>query len=37
VMHVVRGVVLKASGHSPHEARLALDGAGDKIEKQLRR
>ena len=37
VMHVVKGVVLKASGNSPHEAHLAFDGAADKIEKQLRR
>jgi ribosomal subunit interface protein len=37
IMHVVKGVVLKASGHSPHEAHLAFDGAADKVEKQLRR
>lgn len=37
VMHVVRGVVLKASGSSPQDARLGFDGAADKIEKQLRR
>ena len=36
IMHVVRGVVLKASA-SAQEARFALDGAADKIEKQLRR
>ena len=36
VMHVVRGVVLKASA-SAQEARFAMDGAADKIEKQLRR
>lgn len=37
IMHVVKGVVLKASGNSPHEAHLAFDGAADKVEKQLRR
>ena len=37
VMHVVKGVVLKASGSSPHEAHHAFDGAADKVEKQLRR
>lgn len=36
VLHVVKGVVLKASG-SAHEAHLAFDGAADKVEKQLRR
>ena len=36
ILHVVRGVVLKASA-SAQEARFALDGAADKIEKQLRR
>lgn len=36
VMHVVKGVVLKASG-SAQEAHLSFDGAADKIEKQLRR
>lgn len=36
VMHVVRGVVLKASHHG-QEARPAFEGAADKIEKQLRR
>jgi len=36
VMHVVRGVVLKAS-HNGQEARPSFEGAADKIEKQLRR
>ncbi|MFM8500295.1 MAG: ribosome hibernation-promoting factor, HPF/YfiA family [Chakrabartia sp.] len=36
MMHVVKGVVLKASGHAA-EAHLAFDGAADKVEKQLRR
>ena len=36
MMHVVKGVVLKASGHAA-EANLAFDGAADKVEKQLRR
>ena len=36
VAPVVQGVVLKAS-HSAREAELALNGAADRIEKQLRR
>ncbi|WP_205479845.1 ribosome hibernation-promoting factor, HPF/YfiA family [Sphingomonas arenae] len=36
VAPVANGVVLKASGRA-HEARVAFEGAADKIEKQLRR
>ena len=36
VAPVVNGVVLKAHGQAP-EARIAFEGAADKIEKQLRR
>lgn len=36
VVHVVKGVVLKAS-HEGQDAHPAFDGAADKIEKQLRR
>lgn len=36
VMHVVKGVVLKASHNAP-DAHPSFDGAADKIEKQLRR
>ncbi|ODP35958.1 ribosome hibernation-promoting factor, HPF/YfiA family [Sphingomonas turrisvirgatae] len=37
VAHVTQGLVLKGSHAAPSEARLAFDGAADKIEKQLRR
>jgi len=36
VMHVTQGLVLKATGEA-HDAHLALDVAGEKIDKQLRR
>lgn len=36
VMHVMQGLVLKGT-HSAQNAHAACDGAGDKIEKQLRR
>ncbi|MEO6091502.1 MAG: ribosome-associated translation inhibitor RaiA [Novosphingobium sp.] len=36
IMHVMQGLVLKATGYA-QDAHLALDGAADKIDKQLRR
>jgi ribosomal subunit interface protein len=37
VVHVMQGLVLKASNNSNTEAHLAFDGAADRIETQLRR
>jgi ribosomal subunit interface protein len=36
IMHVMHGLVLKGSGIAP-DAHIALDGAAEKIDKQLRR